>query len=52
MVKAVTASVLRKRLGIKKLKAKITISDFEKAAIVNLRKRDRRRVTPRVLVHV
>jgi hypothetical protein len=51
MVKAVTASALRKKFGIKKLKAKIAISDFEKAAIASLRKRDKHRVTPKVLVH-
>jgi hypothetical protein len=52
MAKLVDADVLRKKLGIKKLKKKITISELEKATILSLREKGRRRVTPRVLVHV
>jgi hypothetical protein len=45
MVKEVDVAELRKRLGIKKLKKKIPISDVEKAAILQLREHDKRRVT-------
>jgi hypothetical protein len=45
MVKEVDVAELRKRLGIKKLKKKIPISDAEKAAILQLREHDKRRVT-------
>jgi hypothetical protein len=44
MVKEVSVAKLRKRLGIKKLKKKIPISDAEKAVILKLREHDKRRV--------
>ena len=45
MAKRVDVTQLRKRLGIKKLKRKIPLSDSEKAEIKQLREHDRRRVT-------
>ena len=45
MVKEVDVVELRKRLGIKKLKKKIPISDAEKEEILQLREHDKRRVT-------
>jgi len=45
MVKEVDVAELRKRLGIKKLKKKIPISDAEKEEILQLREHDKRRVT-------
>ena len=44
MVKEVEVSDLRKLLRIKKLKKKIVVSEFEKAAIKNLREDEKRRV--------
>jgi hypothetical protein len=36
--------VLRKRLGIKKLRKVIPISEFEKAVIIGLREKERHRI--------
>jgi hypothetical protein len=44
MPRIIEADELRKQLGIKKLRRKIPISDFEKAAIKNLGEEGRRRV--------
>jgi len=45
MATRVRVAELRKRLGVKKLKAKIPLSASEKAEIRQLREHDRRRVT-------
>lgn len=36
--------VLRKKLGIRKLRGRIPISEFEKAAIIGLRKNEKHRI--------
>lgn len=48
MSKQSELSLLRKRLGIKKLKDKIPVTEFEKAAVANLRIKERQRLIPRV----
>ncbi|MHB8566226.1 MAG: hypothetical protein ACYC7D_03580 [Nitrososphaerales archaeon] len=45
MVKEVDLSQLRRHLGIKRLKKRIPVSEYEKAAIRNLREEEKRRVT-------
>ncbi len=42
---------LRKRLGIKKLRQSIPISEFEKAVIVGLRSEERHRTAQRARLH-
>ena len=48
MVKEIDISSLRKRLGIKKLKKKIPVSEFEKAVIIGLREHEKHRLIHRV----
>jgi hypothetical protein len=50
MGESVSVDVLRKKLGIKRLKKKIIVSKFEKASVASLRKKEKHRVTSRVLV--
>ena len=45
MVKEISISALRKLMGIKKLKNKIPMSEFEKAVIIGLREHEKRRIT-------
>ena len=45
MVKEMSISALRKLMGIKKLKNKIPMSEFEKAVIIGLREHEKRRIT-------
>ncbi|MDE1762532.1 MAG: hypothetical protein KGH78_05095 [Candidatus Micrarchaeota archaeon] len=47
MVKAIRVSVLRKQLGITKLRKIIPMTEAEKRKIRNLRLRDKRRVPGR-----
>lgn len=44
-------NVIRKRLGIKKLKDKIPMSDFEKAVILGLRESERHRIVHKAKAH-
>ena len=42
---------IRKRLGIKKLRKKIPISEFEKAFIIGLREKEKHRIIQRAKLH-
>ena len=44
MVKEIDISELRRHLGIKKLRKRIPVSDFEKAAVKRLREDEKERV--------
>jgi hypothetical protein len=48
MSKVMNIKELRKRLGIKKLKSKIPISEFEKAVIIGLRIREKEKMAHRI----
>ena len=51
MVKEIDISVLRRALGIKKLKKKISVTAFEKAVVENLRERELHRLAARIRQH-
>ena len=51
MVKSSSVEALRKMLGIKRLKKKIPISEFEKAAIASLREQEKHRLLTRIKQH-
>jgi alpha-ketoglutarate-dependent taurine dioxygenase len=44
MVKEISIEELRRHLGIKKLKSKIPVSDFERAALKRIREDEKERV--------
>ena len=46
-----SAKSIRKRLGIRKLRNKIPVSEFEKAVIVSLREKERTRASHRLKIH-
>jgi len=51
MVKSSSVEVLRKMLGIKRLKKKISVSEFEKAVIASLREQEKHRLLTRIKQH-
>ncbi|MHB1830141.1 MAG: hypothetical protein ACYCO0_01995 [Candidatus Micrarchaeaceae archaeon] len=51
MTKQSELQILRKMLGIKKLKDRIPVTEFEKAAVENLRIKERLRLIPRLKQH-
>ncbi len=51
MVKSSSVEALRKMLGIKRLKKRISVSEFEKAAIASLREQEKHRLLTRIRQH-
>ena len=47
----INVRALREKLGIKRLRKSISISDFEKAVINGLRKREKHRIMQRTRLH-